>query len=261
MNGRIFVKKLCDVSDPTNRFDAHRDNYFVFLMQKSGELKVVVDFKENTIQPHTMGFLLPGQIHYLIDAQSPCSYMLCIDPLLLEEELQHALFVQPGAGKQFVAVPPEEEENLAILWQMLERQSSEAVGKWLANSIVAMFVELMKPVRAQCTLRQGRLMSKFRQLLTLHIARQHAPSYYADAMGITVSSLSTIVKAATGWSVSKYIVKQLMLMAKRKLLYSADDIRHVAFSLGFTEPNYFNRVFMKEVGCTPTSFRLEHRKV
>jgi two-component system response regulator YesN len=46
-------------------------------------------------------------------------------------------------------------------------------------------------------------------------------------------------------------------MAKELLEYTDDRIVNIALNLGFSEPNYFSKVFKKTVGKSPTAYRNE----
>jgi AraC-like DNA-binding protein len=60
-----------------------------------------------------------------------------------------------------------------------------------------------------------------------------------------------------GISCKQFIINRLILEAKRLLLYSEISISTIADDLGFTDPSYFIRLFKKETGISPLTFRNE----
>ncbi len=76
-----------------------------------------------------------------------------------------------------------------------------------------------------------------------------------EALGVGRTKLYEIFKSEIKMGVSKYILRRRMHKAK-KLLKSTDmPIPEIADSIGFTDYNYFGRVFKKTYGKSPKSYR------
>ena len=43
--------------------------------------------------------------------------------------------------------------------------------------------------------------------------------------------------------------------AKRALKYNTENVKEIAYDLGFEDPAYFSRLFSKEEGMTPLEYR------
>lgn len=69
------------------------------------------------------------------------------------------------------------------------------------------------------------------------------------------SYLSRIFKRRTGLNINVYINKVRMELAKNHLLLSKENIAEIAANVGFSDPNYFSRVFTQIIGISPTEFR------
>ena len=52
-------------------------------------------------------------------------------------------------------------------------------------------------------------------------------------------------------------MEKIVEFAKGRILYSADPISQIAYSLGFQYPQHFCRLFKKRMGCTPNEFRAQ----
>ncbi len=63
------------------------------------------------------------------------------------------------------------------------------------------------------------------------------------------------LKSLTGKNPTSYIRATRLLMAKRRLEKTNDPIYEVAYSMGFTDPNYFSRVFRNYFGVPPSQLR------
>lgn len=78
---------------------------------------------------------------------------------------------------------------------------------------------------------------------------------YAEEAGISENYLSRLVKQSTGRSVGAWIDIVRIQRAKRLLSSTSLSIIDIAASVGVEDQSYFSRLFKKETGITPSSFR------
>lgn len=71
---------------------------------------------------------------------------------------------------------------------------------------------------------------------------------------------SKLFKEQTGENFIEYLTKTRICKAKSLLLDTAGTVREVGVAVGYQDPNYFSRIFKKNVGVTPTEFKEEMRK-
>lgn len=76
----------------------------------------------------------------------------------------------------------------------------------------------------------------------------------ADLCGISVRQLTRGFKASRGCSIGDHISQNRILMAKR-MLGSSENIKEIAYGLGFASPSSFSYAFRRAVGATPRQFR------
>ena len=79
--------------------------------------------------------------------------------------------------------------------------------------------------------------------------------YLAKAANMSRSNFVKYFKIITGVSPLQYILKLRLNYACRKLLSSDKSITDIAFDAGFSDSNYFSRLFLKNLKCTPRDFR------
>ncbi|HHX12751.1 MAG TPA: helix-turn-helix transcriptional regulator, partial [Clostridiales bacterium] len=72
--------------------------------------------------------------------------------------------------------------------------------------------------------------------------------------------LSNQIKNRVGLSFSSYILKLRMELACDQLINTNDKIQDVASKCGFSDSNYFNRIFRREYKISPEQYRKVHRK-
>ena len=71
----------------------------------------------------------------------------------------------------------------------------------------------------------------------------------------SVSCLSHLFNGYMGTSIPLYVTKMRMDHAQNELMETSIPISVVAERVGFSDPNYFSRMFTRCVGMTPTQFR------
>ena len=98
----------------------------------------------------------------------------------------------------------------------------------------------------------------FKELLSKELHVEKRISHYAKSLHISPVYLNEAIKSIAGISVSKYIQIELMLRAKRMLIYTSLNIKEIAINLGFDDYAYFTRLFTKATGLSPTSYRKKY---
>ena len=73
------------------------------------------------------------------------------------------------------------------------------------------------------------------------------------------SSISHAFKKRTGKSFREYLTDIRIEDAKTLLAYSAVSVTEIAYSVGFSDSNYFSSVFGERVGVSPMAFRKSSR--
>ncbi|MCG7587231.1 AraC family transcriptional regulator [Photobacterium sp. OFAV2-7] len=81
--------------------------------------------------------------------------------------------------------------------------------------------------------------------------------YFSEAMNMSSSYLSDMLKNATGRNAQQYIQDYLIERAKNQLLGTKEPISQIAYGLGFEYPQHFSKLFKSKVGMSP----LEYRKI
>lgn len=77
----------------------------------------------------------------------------------------------------------------------------------------------------------------------------------ADQVYLTPTYLSYLFKQKTGITIGKYLTDTRMERAKELLRDKKLKLYHVAEQVGYDDPNYFAKIFKKQVGVTPSEYR------
>ena len=105
----------------------------------------------------------------------------------------------------------------------------------------------------------GRRMERLNGLIQQHLRAHKPAAFYAAELGISPTHLNRIVKAAVGLSTHEMIAQRLADEAKRELVFTFGSAQEISYRLGFADPAYFSRFFVKQTGQTPRAWRLAER--
>ena len=83
----------------------------------------------------------------------------------------------------------------------------------------------------------------------------------AQAMGMSRSVLYGKIKNAVGMSPVDFVRHIRILRASELLKQTDDTLTSIAFSVGFSDPKYFSKVFKKEMGIIPSEYRERMKKM
>ena len=132
-----------------------------------------------------------------------------------------------------------------IIHEALKLQPSENYDKHknAASRITSVFLELLE--------RQFPIES------TDHPLQLKTAQDYAKGMAVHVNHLNRAVKEITGKSTTTHITGRIVSEAKALLQHTDWNIADIAYALGFVYPSYFNNLFKKLTGTTPTALRIQ----
>jgi YesN/AraC family two-component response regulator len=77
----------------------------------------------------------------------------------------------------------------------------------------------------------------------------------ADAVGVSQDYLSHIFHQELNLSPWDYLTRLRIKKATELLFSASSSIAAIACQVGFEDVSYFNRVFRKQTGCTPSAYR------
>jgi len=243
-----------------------RDDHFLFIFQKNGYSKIVVDFKEITLIENSIICILPGQVHYttLVDSGTQAS-LLIVDSKLISKK-NRAIFEENYFDYLFVNVNSTTSHFLNSCIELVEASqklstSSEVIYS-LTNTCVCLFAHAYEQIKVtETTISRKHIITKqFKSLLLQHFRTHKSTVNYASELNISSAYLNEAVKLTTGLTVS-YWIQQMIVTEAKRLLYATDHtVKEIAHELGYDDHAYFNRFFSNLEKMTPLQFRVNYRK-
>jgi AraC family transcriptional regulator, transcriptional activator of pobA len=159
-------------------------------------------------------------------------------------------------------------ENFYSLVQRLKDESeSNAVGHVIGTEalLTTLLLMLVREAHLEQIGNEGetssniRLADRFRKLIDQHYREDLALQDYASMMAVSLVQLRAACASAGEQSPTKMIRARIITEAKRNLIFGEMSVEQIAFGLGFADAAYFTRFFRREVGQTPSQFRVTAR--
>jgi AraC-like DNA-binding protein/mannose-6-phosphate isomerase-like protein (cupin superfamily) len=245
--------------------DLHRHDFFFVLALRSGEGVHEIDFEPFNVRDNSLFFMRPGQVHQLRLKKGSAGYLLEFNhEFYRPENKQSRQRLLKASNKNYCTLDADRSAKLqAILKQMFEeyREKLDSYQEAIQAQLELLLIELVR--QSSNPDKNGpdagnyaqQRLEEFMDLLEKNITTKKQASQYADLMHLSLFQLNSITKATIGNTASDMISNHIILEAKRHLLATSNQVKDIAYELGYEDVSYFTRYFKKQTGYTPESFR------
>ncbi|MQW89433.1 helix-turn-helix domain-containing protein [Sinorhizobium saheli] len=156
-------------------------------------------------------------------------------------------------------------ETLRRLAQEWETRRSHRIGLidgylTTALTLTARLAETPADGDAAGESENERRLERFEALLRQHYLSHRPAVFYARELGLSPTHLNRVVRAMTGRSVHEVIAGKLVDEAKHELVFTRESVQEIGLRLGFSDPAYFSRFFLRRTGMTPRAWRVAERQ-
>ncbi len=245
--------------------EVHRDNHYIFFLFEKGSATLTIDFHEVSFKDSCAFYILPGQVHHRINNQYAQGWYLAVDTVLVTSEFRN-IFESNLALQQPLYLDAQLINQCSnILRLIMERSVADIRSAFQSNVTLNLFQSFAGIVAGgyssnfiALSSRPKQLTYDFRKLLARDFHSVKTPSGYAKSLNVSVNYLNEAIKKMTGFSVSYWIAQQILLEAKRLLIYTTIDVKEIAYEIGYPDPAYFSKWFKKQEGISPLSFRAKN---
>lgn len=247
--------------------EPHRDDYFVFFLQDSGHMELMIDFDLHSTNGMSLGFIAPGQVHHYANKGTVKGWFLAVDIPLVQDTWRN-IFENAKGRQQRITIDDITPftQCLQLIMQYDKHSNNDALQRKVLHCLIDAYVGMVAAAFLEAddeskhqTDRAAIITRQFKELVKEHFLTLKSPAAYADKMNLSLSYLNELVKGHTGFPVSHWIQQESLREAKRLLYYTDLTTKEIAFRTGFEDHTYFARVFRKLAGETPLTFRARYR--
>ena len=248
----------------------HRHGHlFQVLFLYDGSMKVCFDEQQQDLDGSWAVCIPPGFVHGFRFPADTCGMVLSVvDAFLMPDP---SLQVRSGFDS-LLEVPctigfAEKDVLLVQIRQYLEQIRAELEQREHGHAAMLhalmhlVLLTLKRQQLLQADQRHGhesgrrQLFREFRHLLDRRYREHWRVQAYAQALGVSVSTLTRTCQQQAGQAAKNLVQERLLLEIKRRLIYTTEPLESMAYTLGFKDPAYFSRFFRKLAQMTLSEYR------
>lgn len=245
-------------------------SFFQVLHISNGSGEALIDGGYQSFEGPTAIFVAPEEIHgFRFSRDVEGLVLTALADRLTAPARSNAALAAFAARSRLVKLSPRAalaEELTRTMARIHTELSGHEAGRMvlLEALVAAMIVHLARAGelaggREHATGRDAQRITTLFDLIGAHF-REHRPvRFYAEMLGLSEAQLNRVCRAGTGRSVQALLNARLIETATRDLVFTPSSVQTIAYSLGFSDPAYFNRFFRKQTGKTPGAFRASER--
>ncbi|WKL49668.1 helix-turn-helix transcriptional regulator [Flavobacterium pectinovorum] len=266
--GIIIVNMEEHTDDEHDISKPHRDNHCQLMLAVAGEFKLNIDFENAEFTAPALLIVFPEEVHHIIETKDHKGWIISFDPALVNKEVLQLLqnkINNPYLLQQESAFF----KQLIILMDLIEKVQLENTNNYTQKSIHSLLSGLLSliaseivsnvPLNKEKESRSIIIKETFIKLTKEHFKTWKQPAQYASALSISTAHLNDTVKLLTGSPVSVHIQQASIMEAKRLLYFTDNNVKEIAYEVGYNEPVYFGKLFKKVTNLTPLEFRKKFR--
>ena len=247
----------------------HRHNFFLCVLFTQGSGIHEIDFETYAVKPGCVFFLRPGQTHFWQFNTSPQGYIFFHtqeffelhftntkldqfpfyysfkNPPIVNITLDQILTVK----SQFKEINQEYYSDLP-----LKRQKLASLLNTVYIDLSRHYIEL-EPKKEVVSMSYISTLRALEKLIDLYYKEQKSAKFYAEALNISSKHLNRILRTTLNKTTTQIISERVMLEAKRLMVHSYNTLAEISEILGYEDYAHFSKVFKKNSGITPKSFK------
>ena len=276
----VSVISMDDFNPPAgnSRISVVFDFYVISLKRTfEGKIKYTYGQQAYDFDEGIMFFIAPKQL-FSFDADQDyknSGWMLLVHPDFLwgtplAKTIRQYEFFDYSANEALF-LSEKEENTIAGIAQLIKQEYHANIDKFSQGLIVAQ-IELLLQYCDRFYNRQfltrkissHQTLNRVEELLDEYfnkgdLIQKGLPSvqFIADALNVSPTYLSALLKALTGQSTQQHIHEKLIEKAKEKLSLTNLSISEIAYSLGFEHAPSFSKLFKGKTNLSPLQFRAQ----
>jgi len=245
----------------------HRHDFYNILFISQGAGTHTIDFSTYRVEPCSIFFLTPGQVHSLNLSVDVKGFTIFFTPEFYlmdssEKKLVDIPFFHSLSNHPYLYLDCMKDKSIrqAINEIFIENEKNENGSHTIIRAYLDIIIAKLSRYYRQSWVNQQTAnvtyqMREHESLIEKHYKQLKLPRQYADKMNLTPKHLNEICKKGLNKTVGELIQVRVMLEIKRLLAYSSKNVSEIADELNFSDKSYFIRFFKKNMGITPEQFR------
>ncbi len=213
-----------------------------------GQLKAVLEDEEVTIKPNQSLIVMPDTSCHILVNRNCAEFFWCSIDGPDAADIAMKLGIETGVFN--AGEPPKE---LITEWISKLPSQSDRVERELSAAAYELLYRLAKDIKTKNT---DPVFTDIQNYILKNIQNSDLTiDSIAENFGLHRSTLANMFKKNTGQSAKDYVTTKRLNKAEQLLMSTGEKISDISLQCGFSDPNYFSRMFRKIRGMTPREYR------
>ena len=117
-----------------------------------------------------------------------------------------------------------------------------------------------EPLKVTTQVNDQKISFEIKQYLAHKLSTSISLSTLADELGVSINTAMHAFRKDVGMGIMAYFSKLKIEKAMQLIREGNLSFRTISEQLGFESPEYFSRVFKKQIGMTPTEYAKQQNK-
>lgn len=170
-------------------------------------------------------------------------------PLKIKNKLLEIVYLVNHKSWEYE--PGGETTGVDFLEEMLSIDDLGELRLWCKNRVENVITQ----VNSYRDFKVGGLTKRAKEYIKTNYSKSITLEDVAREINVSPQYLSKLFKEETGENFIDYLTSIRIRIAKSLLEGDELSIKEICYSIGYSDPNYFSRIFKKIVGATPTEYK------
>jgi len=271
----FVMRSLEEIEREQGRFvdDPHRHNFYSVIWSFTATGKHIIDFHEYAIEPRSIFFVSPWQVHQVITDPGAKGILILFTPEFLQKNSIREDFISNlklfRESDETPPLPLSESVSLRLMtftdamnkaFESSDELKFEIIGAYLKLFLIECNgLCVLTPDTNTQNIEVGRaLVQRFKELVEEHFTEWHQVKDYAKELNISPGYLNEVISSAIHNPAKEYIQNRLVLETKRLSVFTNKSIKEIGYELGFDDPSHFSKFFKTFTGNSIQEFKEAH---
>ena len=236
----------------------HARLHQVLLVSRGGG-EVTLEGQSHRLRPMSLVNVPTGQVHGFSFRPGTDGFVVTVVAEFLDQVLVPSEGLARILGKAGVIAGTAEMRKLAtaVFAEFGARRYARAhLLRSLSGTLLGLVARALSAEHSPAAHTPGAdIVRRFEDLLDAHFLEHWPVARYAEALNVTPTHLTRVVREAFGCPATQMIRDRMVREARRHLVYTNLSISQIAYALRFDDPAYFTRTFTQATGQSPRAFR------
>ncbi len=242
----------------------HFHKEFEFCVVQSGKMTVQVNENYITLSDGEGIFINSGTLHSVLSAENTCGHMIILlfksDFIMSDKDLIKNRYIVPLINGELSVPEKLNSEECELILQMNDIYENKEFGyelemKCYATKLMSLLIKETHRKKKKNENKNIEIIKKTIDFIHKNYKNNVTLAEMSAYVFVSPEHLCRVFSQMSDVSPFQYLNRYRIIQSGRMLLNENASISEIASECGFNSSSYFNKMFMRFMGCTPSQYR------